>query len=503
MSQQLITDVISTIAKPVDTFFELGVDREILLADYDKPVFKIVKTIADHSITQKYINGNKLMIEGFFRITVFYQPPGGDKLTVISKKQPFRKQLDLSAAIHEPYFAKINGSLQYINTRAINSTRIAINGVYQFDVCLYCSEKTAVATAIDSKTSCADSEETVFFSLCGSGIKQFSSEDEIQIPADMDKILHITSKNGAMTINCYQDKVNVKGDIYADVVFTTQGEEDIKHIIKKFSYNQIIDIPGVTELSVAYADTDTLGFTVSQNTDSSKINCIISAYIDVKAFTRQSVITVRDAFSKSFQYEKNIKMLQTDKNITSVNKTAICTVEDTVAGEYIPVYSFVNVSQPETAFSNGKNILRSKATVSVIVINRQKEYECFTKSGEIVLDTGKEINIANIYMLNCNVSEKEVSINSGIMKAVFSVDLTGFVLERNEFTVLDEYSENTDLSLSQPENALILYYADKGEKVFDIAMKYHTDVSAIIEENSLETKTMSESRMLFVPQYGL
>ena len=228
-----------------------------------------------------------------------------------------------------------------------------------------------------------------------------------------------------------------------------------------------------------------------------------SAYIDVKAFTRQSVITVRDAFSKSFQYEKNIKMLQTDKNITSVNKTAICTVEDTVAGEYIPVYSFVNVSQPETAFSNGKNILRSKATVSVIVINRQKEYECFTKSGEIVLDTGKEINIANIYMLNCNVSEKEVSINSGIMKAVFSVDLTGFVLERNEFTVLDEYSENTDLSLSQPENALILYYADKGEKVFDIAMKYHTDVSAIIEENSLETKTMSESRMLFVPQYGL
>ena len=113
------------------------------------------------------------------------------------------------------------------------------------------------------------------------------------------------------------------------------------------------------------------------------------------------------------------------------------------------------------------------------------------------------MNIANMYMLNCNVSEKEVSINSGIMKAVFSVDLTGFVLERNEFMVLDEYSENTDLSLSQPEDALILYYADKGEKVFDIAMKYHTDVSAIIEENSLETKTMSESRMLFVPQYGL
>ena len=307
MSQQLITDVISTIAKPVDTFFELGVDREILLADYDKPVFKIVKTIADHSITQKYINGNRLMIEGFFRITVFYQPPGGDKLTVISKKQPFRKQLDLPPAIYDPYFININGSRQYINTRAINSTRIAINGVYQFDVCLYCSEKTAVATAINSKTVCTDSEETVFFSLCGSGSKQFSSEDEVQIPAQMEKILHITARNGAMTINCYQDKINIKGDIYADITYSTQGETDIKHSIKKFSYNQIVDIPGVTELSVAYANIGIVSFTVSQNDDSSKVNCIMSAQVDVKAFTRQSVITVRDAFSKSFQYEKNTK----------------------------------------------------------------------------------------------------------------------------------------------------------------------------------------------------
>ena len=90
MPNQLLTDSISSTAKFLDTAFEIAVEQEILLADYDKSVFKIVKTCVDHTITQKYINGNKLICEGYFRISIFYQPPQEDKLTVITKKQPFR-----------------------------------------------------------------------------------------------------------------------------------------------------------------------------------------------------------------------------------------------------------------------------------------------------------------------------------------------------------------------------------------------------------------------------
>ena len=109
MTNQCITDAISVTDKRIDTSFEIGLDREILLADYDKPVFKIVKTIAEHSITQKYINGNRLIIEGFFRTSIFYQPPAGEGLTVVSKKQTFQKQIDLRTPVTDAYFIDISG----------------------------------------------------------------------------------------------------------------------------------------------------------------------------------------------------------------------------------------------------------------------------------------------------------------------------------------------------------------------------------------------------------
>ena len=58
MANQLISDTISTTCKFIDTAFEMPVEQEFLLADYDKAIFKIVKTNVEHSITQKYINGS-------------------------------------------------------------------------------------------------------------------------------------------------------------------------------------------------------------------------------------------------------------------------------------------------------------------------------------------------------------------------------------------------------------------------------------------------------------
>ena len=82
MANQLISDTISTTCKFIDTAFEMPVEQEFLLADYDKAIFKIVKTNVEHSITQKYINGSKLVLEGYLKINIYYQPPEGGNLTV-------------------------------------------------------------------------------------------------------------------------------------------------------------------------------------------------------------------------------------------------------------------------------------------------------------------------------------------------------------------------------------------------------------------------------------
>ena len=501
MQNQFLTDSISSTSKFLDTAFELAIDQEILLADYDRSVFKIVKTCVDHTITQKYINGNKLICEGYFRISVFYQPPQEDKLTVITKKQPFRHQLDLSVPVQSPYFLPVYGSLQYVNTRAISPTRISVSGVYSFTAKVYGTQQTAVISAVSSHTACTDSNSQTYFTLSGARLRQFSMEDEISLPDNVDKILNMTLGAHNCTINSHQDKINVKGEAVVDIFYTTENSPQINHSPKTFLYNQVIDMPGVAENNVAYASFSITSFTVTANSDTGKTNCIITATLDAKAFRKENIILVNDCFSKNYEYEKSHKNIVMDTNISAVSKIQNFQVEDTIGSGYSPVYTVVDTSAPYISESDGKTMLKAKAIVSVIVKNENKEYECFTKTGDITLDRGTVLSAEDDVIVICQRYGADVTVSGEIMKVRFSVNLKGFIIRHKKDKVLTEFTENHSAPVSNPADALILYYGDKGENLFDIAMKYKTDMAVIMAENNLDEKILAEEKILLIPAY--
>ncbi len=503
MPDIIITDSLNTTGSFFDTSFEMPVEQDILLADYDKAVFKTVKTNIDHTITQKYINGNRLIIEGFFRISVFYQPPQGANITVITKKQSFQRQFDLPSAVTGHHFIVVNGETQYVNTRAVNSSRITVNGVYAFTVKAYTVQQIPVVTAVNSNTVCADSWETAGFSLCGRGIRQFSMEDELSIPRETDKILNISACCSNMTVLVYQDKVNIKGDVAADIAYTMPDSTEILHRTKNFVYNQVVDINGINDRNIAYADFSVVNFTVTRNNDTKKINGIITAQLDVKVFRRESVYIVYDAFSKVYDYSTDRKIISYDENIRAVNKKLRFSVEDAIGSGYTPVYHFINVTPPAVHTFDNMNTLKSKLTVSAIVKNSQNEYECFNKSRDIIIDIGAEINQDDEFIISCRPAESNISLAEDILKATVNINVSGFVIKRKAVTVLSRLTEKTDTPAQLPANALILYYGKKGERVFDIAMRYRTDTSLIKEENNLETEKLQEDRMLFIPAFGM
>ncbi len=86
---------------------------------------------------------------------------------------PFQHQIDIQGAVKPPYFINVDGGLEYVNTRAINSSRIDVRGVYSFEVVGYNYTKNDITTAINSTTACTETENLVHFYLCGNGIRQF------------------------------------------------------------------------------------------------------------------------------------------------------------------------------------------------------------------------------------------------------------------------------------------------------------------------------------------
>ena len=47
--------------------------------------------------------------------------------------------------------------------------------------------------------------------------------------------------------------------------------------------------------------------------------------------------------------------------------------------------------------------------------------------------------------------------------------------------------------------ALTIFFARKGENVWDIARQYNTSMEAVMEENNLTEEWIGENRMLMIP----
>ncbi len=501
MPNQILQDVLSTTAAFLDTAFELPLEQEILLADYDLPVFKIIRSTVRHTITQKYINGSRLIIEGFFRTEIFYQSSSPARLTSVSKKIPFQKQFDLADAVQPPYFINIEGSLQYINTRAVNSSRIESRGVYRFTVKGYSSVNQQTATAVDSTSVCIESNEMNYFALCGRSIRQFTVEDEISFDSQPGRILHISARPGTLTTQLHRDKVTIKGDLDAEIIYTDEDSGEVYKITKSFRCNQVVDIPGADEGCIACAELSVMAVTVTQNSEKQNINCMITSQLDVKAFRKHSIITVTDAFSRSWLYTAEDCSVTYDSNILSVSRNASVTVEDEIGPGYEAVHCSARAAAPVITSDGDRMVLRSLLSFSIIVKNKQGEYECFTKTENVILNTAEEISEDNDYFLTVNVTGCTPQLSGETLKVKAGLNISGFIICRSTINTLKSFEENKDKPADTADDTLILYYGKKGEKLFDIAKKYKTDIQVIMTENSVESGMLADDRMLFIPSF--
>ena len=69
-----------------------------------------------------------------------------------------------------------------------------------------------------------------------------------------------------------------------------------------------------------------------------------------------------------------------------------------------------------------------------------------------------------------------------------------------EKEVITSLSE-TEAEGETDDSHLVLYYARKGERLWDIAKKYRTLPETILSANNLSENVLEEEKMLFITRY--
>jgi len=495
MATKLFFDTLPSTAKSTDVNFEQSVETEILLADYDAPVFKIIKTTMEHIITQKYIMQTKLTIEGFVKVNICYQSPESQKLHVVTQKLPFQKQLEVGE--YTANFIDIQGSCQYVNTRPQNPTRIDVRGAYMFNVRVYSAQENSVVTAVDSSTVCCDNAQLDCFSLAVQNVRQFTMENLLTLPQNTHKILRITTGTQIPAVTVHTDKISVKGDINADIYYTVDDSDDVQSCSQSFAYNQIVDMPHIAENNVVQPQISVASFGVSQNSEDKKFTAVVTVQIDALAFAKQQIIAVRDGFSRLYDYHKQSARQLVDTNMHSINKSVAVQFNDAAGADYRICDVWFEISPAKSYYEINKTTVKAKIIAHIIAKNSQNEYECFTKSEDILLD----------WMENCGrydeicvaLSVAGHSCNENTVTA--NISAKGFIIEKQLVELLTGFEENCDKPQQNIREALVIYYGKKGDRIFDIAKNHNVSPKVIMEENMLEDEYLVQDSMLFIPAY--
>ncbi len=495
MPNEMFYDNLPSTAKTLDTAFEQPIETEILLADYDAPVFKIVRTSIQHLITQKYIMQDKLTVEGFLRVNVYYQSDQNNRLNCVSQKIPFQKQLDVPE--NEVNHIDIQGYCQYANTRPQNPTRIDVRGAYLFCVKVYSLQSNRIVTAMGSGSVCCDEMQMDCFAVSGQNSRRFTIENAVELPGNMDKILRIDTSIPTPIVTVYSDKITVKGDINAQILCSVQDSDELQNLVRTLSYNQIVDMPDIKENNLPYVNISVASMGISQNGEDKTYNAVATVNIDALCFAKQQVMAVGDAFSRLYNCEKAQDTLPVDTNLQCVEKAFSVQFENAVPQGSRLCDVQLEVMPPKSYFEINKTTVKARLAANIILSGGQGDIECSVQSKDIVLD----------WLENCGRYD-EIAVEllpMGYMAnaGTLSVNMLarGIVIEKQPVTVVTDFAENIDSPLKDRKEGLILYFGKKGERVFDIAKNHCVSPQIIRRENGLQGDVLDSGDMIFISAF--
>lgn len=480
---------------------EIPIETEILIPDYLPPVFKIVKTLVHRVVLQKQIQNGHLLIEGYFRLEVFYQSDE-QKLCTTEQKTAFSRQIDLkNAEDSKSGSVDVSGEIQYINCRAINQRRLDLRGAYHLCAHLMVECERSVITAL---SECGIQQKQISLPavlVCSSREKQFNTEIEISFAQPPEQVLHTHTAAHILDVRIVAGKAVVKGELCTQIVYTEAQGCQLFRQEAVLPFNQVIEIEGASEVDECQANVEPIGCTISRHPESEQTVLCCTGLLTVRAFNRLECMAVKDCFSTDYHMEVKKADAVTETLLETVSNAMEIHLEGELPEADLEIMdSFADCFVPELFEENGSVAVRGRITAHILCRNSMGEIDCYDKSAEFLLPKRYPLPLHDISAsLDAMVENSRCSVKQGRVEANVSVRVTGFLCRKNVESIVESVTCG-DVLEKEDAIALRVYYAAAGEEVFHIAKRYHASPRMICALAGITGEVLTEDMKLLIPQ---
>lgn len=488
---------------------EIPVDEDFVMPDYYAEINKLLKCKIDGRITSKSVNTQSVTIDGHLCINILYCDKNG-QLHSFEHVSPISRSFDTDCDITG---SSIETTLrtEYCNCRVITERKVSVHGAISLCIKAILQKKYDVVADIADDDIQIDRKDIPALNSIGNAEKNMLIEEELVLSAGqppIDSILRYCANPTVTEVKAVRNKASVKGNLSVTVLYRSGKQCAIYKCSVPFS--QLLDISGMNEECICTAKAKLAYLEIVPRKGDGEIRSMMlnaKLALSAKSYCDDKIPVIIDAYSTDYE----LSMKNTDINI------------EKILGHISDTYMFKNTlrfndcdinniidSWIETEISgctyrDGEICINAGVNICILATNSQDDVAFYEKKVDMVYK--KQVDFEFDGSLKCDSVFEPVSISFTLLqdgsveyRIEYRVNLS--LREENCFAMLTEIACDSKTPKTKRQDcSLIIYYAQSGERVWDIAKAYNSDIMQMREINSLTTDIIEKDKRILIPLF--
>lgn len=492
-------ETVRAFTKKTDETREQVTEFDVVLPDYYPEVNQILKCSVVPTAESVSFAGDKLGVSGNAQATVVFAGADG-AVRVFETSQKYTKIIRCeSLADGDKCF--VSQDVTQLNYRATGPRRIEIRASVAVGVSVYSVHDTDFVsdfddTAVEQCCECFDCYE-----LGSAESFSFEISDTVKLPDGVNSESEQISASGEVFIRetkVIKNKVMLKGSCAAEFVAAC-ADGSVKKFNAEVPFTEVHELYGAEEDEACNVTASLKSAHVALKAMNGGNDVAFSAEIEAVAFTasKTSRTAASDAFSLKGESETRRVGVDIITDVVTVDTTAGTSLEadtyDSAPTEVLAAFAdgirYGCSSSDGQGKLNGTCVLNAvlkSSAGNIIIVSRTAAFEC-------------ELPYADDYFISVSPSRvaAELLSNGKVgFSATFAVKGFGLCTEKKEFI---EDCRVADGAAITHGGGIAVYYANAGEKLWDIAKENRCRVSTLKEINGIDTDATAENRVVIFP----
>ena len=481
-------------------------DAEISLPDYCPDIHRVLKCRVNTKVAQRSAENGKITIDGVVCLNLIYC----DKdcgIRTFDSQTPFNKIIDypLSEGAHS---VEVECKTDYCNCRATTERTIDVHAAITLAVSVISCNEISVVADIDAPHVQMKRNFAPASTPSGRAEKYLLINDEVSLPDKNPAIRNILRSDVNVVIiekKIVGNRVVVKGDIILNVLYFGEETVDCERFKETIPFTQVVEVQGVTDNCTCVVKPDIVSAELMPRTgmsgDIRVVSVAVKLYLCVCAYCEGEIPYLTDAYSTKYDMNLGFSDVCFEKAVGNINEAVKFkhSLDLPFSSEMQIVDLWCNPMLLGTSAEKGRPEVNGNLQLCLIVRDKQGEPSYY----ERMFDFNRffDVDLPNKCELKCIVSPVDCMaiINGETIDVMSEININMDIIEQKQCNVISAAELTEEHKRKCQPSSVVVYFANEGEQVWDIARRYHSSPEAILTTNGIKSDIIEKDLTIVIP----